>query len=292
MRSAEARPERRVVRAGAGGRAASGGTARSVDRDATTPRHGLARVLSKQGLCSRTEAANWVRAGRVSVDGRVVNNPEYPILRDRHRIAVDGRAIDDVRRRYLLLNKPRGLVTTASDERGRETVYRCFDGAGLPWLAPVGRLDKASEGLLLFCNDPEWAARIGDPDHGPDKTYHVQVDRVPDDALLAALSDGIDSEGERLRATSASVLRAGEKNAWLEIVLDEGRNRQIRRLLAAFDVAVLRLVRVAIGGLMLGGLGKGQWRELTDEEVVALATPSRRDRSDGGPASGHPFPMP
>ena len=244
---------------------------------ASAPRHGLARVLSKQGLCSRTEAARWIVAGRVRVDGRVVRDPEFPIVRDRHRIAVDGLDVDAAPRLYLMLNKPRGLVTTTQDERGRDTVYRCFDGAqvegaSLPWLAPVGRLDKASEGLLLFCNDPEWAACITDPEQGPDKTYHVQVDTIPDDELIAGLVDGVDAAGERLRATSARVLRAGEKNAWLEIVLDEGRNRQIRRLLEAFDIRVLRLVRVAIGRLTLGDLPKGQWRVLTAQEVAALGS--------------------
>ena len=235
------------------------------------PRHGLARVLSKRGLCSRREAAAWILAGRVAVDGRVEHDPEFPIVQGRQQVSVDGRPIDEVSRLYVMLNKPRGLVTTASDERGRETVYRCFDGAGLPWLGPVGRLDKASEGLLLFCNDPQWAARITDPQQGPEKSYHVQVDTIPDAGVLAALVAGVDHEGEHLGARSASVLRVGEKNAWLEIVLDEGRNRQIRRLLAAFDITVLRLVRVAIGPLALGMLGKGEWRALTPEEVATLS---------------------
>ena len=161
-------------------------------------------------------------------------------------------------------------MTTTSDERGRDTVYRCLDDPALPWLAPVGRLDRASEGLLLFCNDPAWAARLTDPATGPDKTYHVQVDAIPDDAMLAALVMGVDVEGERLRAKSARLLRSGSRNAWLEIVLDEGRNRQIRRLLAAFDLAVLRLVRVAIGDLAMGELPKGQWRNLTADEVRRL----------------------
>lgn len=240
------------------------------------PRYGLARVLSKQGLCSRTEAARWIAAGRVAVDGRVVRDPEFPIQRGRQRIAVDGRDIDQAERLYLMLNKPRGLVTSARDERGRDTVYRCLDGAQwqgapLPWLAPVGRLDQASEGLLLFCNDPEWAARITDPEHGPDKTYHVQIDTIPDADALAALVAGVVEDGEPLRAKSARLLRSGEKNAWLEIVLDEGRNRQIRRLLAAFDIGVLRLLRVAIGELALGELGKGQWRMLSAAEVAQLS---------------------
>jgi 23S rRNA pseudouridine2605 synthase len=238
-----------------------------------TPRFGLARVLSKAGLCSRTEAARWIQAGRVSVGGRVVLDPEHPVRDGMRGVVVQGLepAAQAVPRRYLMLNKPRGLVTTTRDEQGRDTVYRCFDGAGLPWLAPVGRLDKASEGLLLLSNDPAWSARILDPATGPDKTYHVQVDGIPDAPLLAALEQGVDVEGERLRAARARLLRSGQRNAWLEIVLDEGRNRQIRRLLAGFDLQVLRLVRVAVGELQLGTLGKGQWRELAPEEALALA---------------------
>ena len=238
------------------------------------PRHGIARVLSKLGLCSRTQAAAWVREGRVAVNGRVVRDPEHPVRQDRDRLAVDGRELAAAERLYLVLNKPRGLVTTASDERGRATVYSCLEGAGLPWLAPVGRLDQASEGLLLMSNDPAWAAGITDPDTGPLKTYHVQVDTLPDAALLSRLEAGIVDAGEALSARSATLLRSGIRNAWLEIVLDEGRNRQIRRLLAAHGVGVLRLVRVAIGPVALGELGKGQWRRLDAAEVEALARPA------------------
>ena len=232
----------------------------------------MARALSKRGLCSRTQAVEWIRGGRVRVDGRVVRDPEFPTIQGVSRIQIDGADLDAAAatRRYLMLNKPRGLVTTARDERGRDTVYRCFDGTDFGWIAPVGRLDKASEGLLLFSNDPQWAARITDPETGPNKTYHVQVDRIPAEAELQAMCIGIDCGGERLRAESASLLRVGEKNAWLEIALDEGRNRQIRRLLEALGIGVLRLVRVAIGGLQLGELAKGQWRELTAEEVAVL----------------------
>jgi 23S rRNA pseudouridine2605 synthase len=175
-----------------------------------------------------------------------------------------------VARIVLMLNKPRGLVTTVKDERGRETVYSCFADAELPWLAPVGRLDKASEGLLLFSNDPAWAARITAPATGPSKTYHVQIDRLPDAGLLAALERGVMVEGERLQAGSARILRSGDKHSWLEIVLNEGRNRQIRRLLEALEIAVLRLVRVGIGSLALGSLAKGRWRMLTQNEMDSL----------------------
>ncbi len=229
-------------------------------------------MLSKAGLCSRTDATARIRSGRVSVGGRIVRDPEFPVAQGGvDRIAVDGVALHAGPRIHLMLNKPRGLVTTARDEQDRDTVYRCLDGAGLPWLAPVGRLDKASEGLLLLSNDPVWAAGITDPVAALTKTYHVQVDAIPDQATLDALVRGVDDAGERLSAVSATLLRSGAKHAWLEIVLDEGRNRQIRRLLAARDLRVLRLVRVAIGGLVLGDLAKGAWRALVPEEVASLA---------------------
>jgi 23S rRNA pseudouridine2605 synthase len=234
------------------------------------PRHGVARMISKLGWGSRTQAAQWVREGRVRVNGRVVHDAELPVRRDHDRIDIDGQEPVPARRIALMLNKPSGLVTTVKDERGRATVYSCFADAALPWLAPVGRLDKASEGLLLFGNDPAWAARITDPGTGPPKTYHVQINRLPDGAFLAGLERGVPSNGERLKARSARCLRRGDKNAWLEIVLDEGRNRQIRRLLEALDVSVLRLVRVAIGPLSLGTLKKGQWRMLSQKEMDSL----------------------
>jgi 23S rRNA pseudouridine2605 synthase len=234
------------------------------------PRHGVARMISKLGWGSRTQAAQWVREGRVRVNGRVVHDAELPVRRDHDRIDIDGQEPVPARRIALMLNKPSGLVTTVKDERGRATVYSCFADAALPWLAPVGRLDKASEGLLLFGNDPAWAARITDPGTGPPKTYHVQINRLPDGAFLAGLERGVPSNGERLKALSARCLRSGDKNAWLEIVLDEGRNRQIRRLLEALDVSVLRLVRVAIGPLSLGTLKKGQWRMLSQKEMDSL----------------------
>ncbi len=230
---------------------------------------GIARRLSKLGLCSRSEAARWVEAGRVRVDGRLVRDPEAPTI-DRSRIEIDGAAIAPVAPVYLMLNKPRGLVTTASDERGRATVYDCLAEAGLPWVAPVGRLDRASEGLLLLSNDPEWAARITEPAGAVLKRYHVQIDRVVEAGLLETLTAGIEDGDERLRAAQARVLRSGQRNAWLEIVLDEGRNRQIRRLLEALDLRTLRLVRVAVGNLDLGELPKGKWRHLSADEIAGF----------------------
>jgi 23S rRNA pseudouridine2605 synthase len=233
-------------------------------------RHGVARHISKLGLASRTAAAAWVRAGRVRVNGRAVSDPEFPVRDGVDAVSIDGAAAGVAGRVVLMLNKPRGLVTTTRDEKGRATVYQCFAGADLPWLAPVGRLDKASEGLLLFSNDPAWAARITAPASGPDKTYHVQIDQLPTDRLLQQMERGVEVDGERLRAKSARSLRRGARHAWLEIVLDEGRNRQIRRLLEGCGVAVLRLVRVRIGSLALGELPKGHWRALDEREISAL----------------------
>lgn len=238
-------------------------------------RFGLARVISKRGICSRSRAETLIRAGRVRVDGKRILDPETRTADDA-RIVIDEADADTASRLYLMMNKPRGVVTTAADERGRPTVYRYFENADLPWVAPIGRLDMASEGLLLFSNDSEWAAHINAPESHVDKTYHVQIDRLPAADLLDRLRRGVVVDGEHLSAKNVLELRRGEKNAWLEIVLDEGRNRQIRRLLDAFGISVSRLIRVAVGDLQLGNLAKGQWRELDPAEVVALTSKSLR----------------
>ncbi|HWU75855.1 MAG TPA: pseudouridine synthase [Rhodanobacter sp.] len=245
---------------------------RACSATSTRPvRHGLARVLSKLGVCSRSQAEQWVRDGRVSVDGRVVRDPCQPTMIERQQLAVDGQPVKRAESVYVMFNKPRGIVVSAADEQGRATVYTMLAEAGLPWLGPVGRLDKASEGLLLLSNDTTWAAGITDPAAHLHKTYHVQVAGLPDAATLAAMLVGIEDAGDWLKARRATLLRAGDKNAWLEVVLDEGRNRHIRRLLAALGFDVLRLIRVAIGPLPLGALGKGQWRRLDQDEVRSLA---------------------
>jgi 23S rRNA pseudouridine2605 synthase len=231
---------------------------------------GLARALSKQGYCSRSRAFELIRAGHVGVNGRIRRDPETPVRLERDRIEVDGRKLTPPAKLYLMLNKPRGVVTTAADENGRKTVYACLKDH-LPWVAPVGRLDKASEGLLLLTNDSEWAARVSAPETHLDKTYHVQVACVADDALIGRITAGIQSEqGELLRAKNARIVRRGGKNSWLEVVLNEGKNRHIRRMLAALGIEVLRLVRVAIGPLILGDLAKGASRPLAEPEKHAL----------------------
>ena len=239
-------------------------------------RFGVARILSKEGLASRTQAATWVREGRVSVNGRVVHDPEFPVLQGHDKVSVAGLVEESAESIYIALNKPRGVVTTTKDEKGRDTVYRCFDGAGLPWLAPVGRLDKASEGLLLFTNDTAWAARITSPESNLNKTYHAQINRLPNSDELEKMRQGVVIDAQLHAMKKVSVLRSGEKNAWLEIVLDEGKNRQIRKILAELNIEVLRLIRIQIGELKLGELAKGQWRRLDKKEFEAIGMLSGR----------------
>lgn len=221
------------------------------------------------GFCSRSQAVILIQSERVTINGRMVRDPELPVRLPQDQIKVDGSPIEKRPHIYLVMNKPRGSVTTASDEKARETIYALLEPA-TPWVGPVGRLDKASEGLLLLTNDSEWAAKITDPETHLDKVYHVQIDRLADADLLAKIKEGYAVAGAHLRAKEARLLRHGQKNSWLEIVLDEGKNRQIRRLLEALDVHVLRLVRVSIGPLLLGDLKKGAVRMLTAEEKHAL----------------------
>lgn len=236
---------------------------------------GLARALSKYGYCSRSQAWELVADGRVRVNGRVVRNPEQRVQLGKPCIEVDGEEIRPSEKLYLMLNKPRGIVTSADDEKGRATVYSLLP-AGVPWVAPVGRLDKASEGLLLLTNDSEWGARIASPEGHVSKRYHVQIAAVAGTELLRRLRSGLkDENGDMLRVKEASVFRAGAKTSWLELVLDEGKNRQIRRLMGELGIDVLRLIRIAIGPLQLGNLAKGKVRDLTTEETTAIARPGR-----------------
>ena len=254
-----------------------------------SPSLGLARTLSKLGYCSRSRAVELIHAGHVTVNGKPRSNPETLFSGRHDKIAVDGKAVEPGKKIYLMLNKPRGVVTTASDEKGRETVYALLNHGsqttnlpdeGLPWVAPVGRLDKSSEGLLLLTNDSGWGARIAAPETHLNKTYHVQIATVADEDLIQNLVRGVTTkEGEMLWAKRARQLRAGQKNSWLEVVLDEGKNRQIRRMMEGLDVGVLRLIRVAVGPLQLGDLAKGEHRPLTLEEKRTLDRALRKTNS-------------
>jgi 23S rRNA pseudouridine2605 synthase len=244
---------------------------------------GLARALSKLGYCSRARASELIRTGQVTLNGAVRRDPETPVHVSVDRIEVAAQRVAAQQKVYFILNKPRGIVTSAADEKGRETVY-AFLPPHTPWLAPVGRLDKASEGLLLLTNDSEWAARILEPETHLDKTYHVQIaasgDPLAGGHLVDLLVRGFeDRAGDFLSVKRVSILRQGKRNAWLEIVLDSGKNRHIRRMFEHFRIEVLRLIRIAIGGVALGEVPKGGVRPLAPHEKQSL------DRAMGLPPS-------
>jgi len=233
----------------------------------------LQRALSKMGICSRTEAVVHIESGSVSVNGKVVRNPEAWVSLGIDKIALQGNNLTTVKPVYLMLNKPRGFVTTARDEKNRDTVYDCFSEEDLKCLgkvSPVGRLDKASEGLLLFTNDTVWADSIVSPSTHISKVYHVQINTLFTPEMIAKCLDGVIENGELLKADNVEMIRAGEKNCWIAVTLSEGRNRQIRRMMRALDIEVLRLIRVSIGELQLADLKKGSWRYLDEMDLEHL----------------------
>jgi 23S rRNA pseudouridine2605 synthase len=212
--------------------------------------------------------------GRVRVNEAIRRDPGFPVDIAGDRLEVNGEAIQARAKIYLMLNKPRGLVTTRSDERGRRTVFECFPPE-FPFVAPVGRLDQASEGLLLFTDDTIWSASITDPNSHVEKTYHVQVDRIIDPPVLHRMMAGVRADDDFLAAKRVQLLRQGKRTCWLEVILDEGKNRHIRRLLETLDIHVIRLVRVAIGRLQLGNLPKGNFRFLYESEILELSPASQ-----------------
>ncbi len=230
----------------------------------------LQRAFSKLGICSRKQAEAFILEGRVRVNGKVVTAVDTWVEMNSDRIELDGAVLKARAKIYLALNKPRGLVTTRDDPEGRDTVFDCLEGLDLPFVAPIGRLDKASEGLLLFTNDTQLAQRLLDPDKDVRKIYHVQVSGEPGEAELARMTAGIEADGQVLTAAAVRLLRSGEKTAWLEVALTEGKNRQIRRMLEALGLECLRLVRVSIGDIVLGDLAKGATRFLSNDEVRSL----------------------
>lgn len=231
----------------------------------------LQRALSKLGYCSRTQALKLIEEGRVKVNSRICKDSKKRVNILKDKIEVDNQHVKPQNFVYIALNKPRGLVTTTHDEKSRDTVYKCFDGFDLPYISPIGRLDKASEGLLLFTNDTEWANQIIDPENHISKTYHVKINQKIDDVFINKISSGVKTkEGDVLTVKSIKVLREGLKTSWFEIVLDEGKNRHIRRIFETFGIKVLRLVRVSIGSLKLGNLPKGKFKFLNREEVEKI----------------------
>jgi 23S rRNA pseudouridine2605 synthase len=229
----------------------------------------LARALSKLGVVSRRQARGWIEAGRVSVNGRCLKNPEVRVDPDREVIRVDGRTVRHKAPVYLMMHKPRGIVTTRSDEYSRKTVYDLLENSS--WIFPVGRLDRDSSGLLLLTNDTQWANRIVAPESKIPKTYHVLLNRPVAAEDLAQVSKGMALEdGVQTRPARARLLRPTEKGCWIEMILTEGMNRQVRRMCESLGYRVEELVRVRIGDLRLGDLAVGAVRSLTAQEVRQL----------------------
>jgi 23S rRNA pseudouridine2605 synthase len=229
----------------------------------------LHRALSKLGLGSRSQAWDWIVAGQVEVDGRVVRDPLSWVDLSRQTVTRRGEAPPAREHCTLMLHKPAGVVTTRSDERGRPTVHDLLP-ADLPYVFAAGRLDADSEGLLILTSDAELAVRVTDPEHHVAKTYRVTVRGKPTEEALARLREGVDLPDRPTRPAGVRLLRAGARTSVLEVVLTEGRNRQVRRMCAAVGHKVRRLVRVAIGGLELGALAPGEWRVLNEAEIALL----------------------
>jgi pseudouridine synthase len=229
----------------------------------------LERILSKAGLGSRTEARSWIGAGRVRVNGKVVETPDRWVDRERDRVTLDGQPVRGARKVYLLLYKPKGYITTHTDPQSRPTVYDLVRDAGV-WVVPVGRLDLDTTGLLIMTNDTEFAERLTNPEYKVPKTYQAKcADRLADEQI-ARLRDGVELSDGPTHPALVERLRDSGKYTHIRIVIGEGRNRQVRRMVEAIGSKAIKLTRVAIGPVRIGDLRIGKWRHLTAAEVRAL----------------------
>ena len=245
----------------------------------------LPRVLSKWGRCSRREAERWVTTGRVSVNGVVRRSVVEQVRPDHDRIEVDGEPLRRAAWVYAKLHKPVGVVTTMKDPDGRPTIAGMIPPA-LAGAMPVGRLDLDSSGLLLLTNDHSLAARVAGPDHRVKKVYRVEVNQHPDEERLAPIRAGIELDGRvRCRPVLITILERRERSTLLELTLDEGKFRQIRRSLKAVGLRVRTLHRVKVGPIELGDLEPGAIAALTDAEIAALrAAADGEERTRGAGA--------
>jgi 23S rRNA pseudouridine2605 synthase len=232
----------------------------------------LERVLSKAGLGSRTEARQWIAERRVRVNGQVVDDPDRWIDLDRDRVSFDGKPLTAEEKKYLLLYKPAGYLTTYRDPQGRPTIYDLLPGRET-YLFPVGRLDLDTSGLLILTNDAAFAERITNPDYKVPKTYQVKASRHLSEEELDRLRNGMELRDGATKPAKVTRLREPGGRTVFEMTITEGRNRQVRRMVEALDAKVLELVRVAIGPIRIGTLQIGTARELTEEEVRSLSRP-------------------
>jgi 23S rRNA pseudouridine2605 synthase len=243
----------------------------------TRGRKTLQRVLSRAGVCSRTEACALVAAGRVTVGGRVVRDPETWVDERGTDVAIDGAPVGAAAPLHILLHKPKDCVTTASDPQGRRTVYDLL--RGVPgWVAPVGRLDRDTSGLLLLTNDTALADAVTDPSSHLPKTYRVKAATLLSEEQLDALRRGVRLSDGATRPALVERLRDGSHRSFIALTITEGRNRQVRRMLEAVGSRVLELRRTAIGPLALQGLPAGRHRALTAAELSALRLALREPR--------------
>ena len=229
----------------------------------------LDRVLSKAGAGSRTEARSWIGGGRVRVNGKLIQTPDHWVDIERDRVTLDGKPLGQAEKRYVLLYKPKGYLTTYRDPEGRPTVYDLIPGLG-QFVGTVGRLDMDTSGLLLLTNDNALAERMTNPEQKLPKTYLVKASTLLSDDQLARLANGVELSDGPTRPAVVRRQRDSEKYTFLEITITEGRNRQVRRMLEAIDSKVLKLVRVKLGPLTLDGLRIGEWRDLTPAEISEL----------------------
>jgi pseudouridine synthase len=229
----------------------------------------LERIFSKAGAGSRTDARKWIGAGRVRVNGKVIQNPDHWVDADRDKVTLDGKPLKPASKTYILLYKPKGYMTTYRDPEGRPTVYDLLGDVG-KWLSPVGRLDLDTSGLLILTNDTDFAERITNPDHKVPKTYQIKASTRLTGEQVERLRAGVNLDDGPTRPAVVQRLRDGPKHTFLELTITEGRNRQVRRMLEAVDSKVSKLVRTAIGPVRIGDLPIGKWRHLTADEVQSL----------------------
>jgi pseudouridine synthase len=250
------------------------------DVEKKIPLKTLDRILSKAGLGSRTDARFWIKVGRVKVNDKVIKDPGHWINLDSDRVVFDGKPvqIDETARIYIVLNKPKGFLTAYKDPEGRPTVYQLLTGIK-EFLVPVGRLDLDTSGLLLMTNDTQFAEFVTNPKSKSPKTYLVKASTLLTEEQLDRLRAGIDLDDGPTRPAEVRRLRDSGKYTHFEVTITEGRNRQVRRMVEALGSKVLKLVRVAVGSLEIGGLEIGKWRRLTSEEVALLRNPAQHSRA-------------
>lgn len=242
----------------------------------------LDRVLSKAGLGSRTEARQWIGAGRVKVNGKLIQTPDHWVDVSRDKILFDGKPLERPACRYVLLYKPRGYLTTHRDPEGRKTVYDLLTGID-QFLGQVGRLDLETSGLLLLTNDNDLAEALTNPERKIPKTYLVKASGPLTEDQLTRLRNGVELNDGLTRPAMVTRLRDSAKYSTIEMTITEGRNRQVRRMLEAVGSKVEKLVRTRIGELTLEGLAMGKWRDLSAIEIARL-----KKQILNGPKGGRP----